>query len=408
MLLAHAFHDSSALGVPPWALAIVAAGILTVAVAFPRRAEEPRLLLPPGREVGEAGREVLEVEGWRPRRRRAGLVVGAVLAIVLAGLLVVGLVGPTPPRPNLAALVLGVAALPLLVVACVAGGDVVLALRPPRPAPAEVLPAAPAWAAPALAVPLVLLRTAGRLGGREVAALVGVYLLATTAGRLRCGPGWWRDGDAVAVLSRALSRLSPVERREDAWRRRPWPAGLGTPLEASERAVIGVVLAGALARAATWLPVVVRAGSGQPTWAVWLLDVGLIAYALAVLALVDRAVRTTRGVAVGVALVPVVAALLLANDAAGAIYTALVAVPLLSDPLGTGADLFGTADRRVGLGVLTSPLTWLAQLVLVLVGAIIGATAQRDLDRSDGVSSPVGPLVVALVAGGAIALLLAG
>lgn len=371
-------------------------------MALPRRAAEPQLLLPTP-DTGEPD----EPDPWRPRRRPPGLIAGVVLAAVLVGLLVVGLFGPAPPRPNLASLLFGVGIHPVLVLGAVLGGDLGTALRAPRSEPADALRPVPVWAAPALAAPLVLLRTAGRLGGREVALLVIAYLLVTVAGRLRCGRAWWRDGDAVAVLVRVLARLSPVERREDAWRRRPWPGGLAVALGPAERAVLVVVLAGAIARAATWLPVVVRATSGRSAWVIWAVDLGLLLYVLAVLVLADRAIRTITGVTVGVALVPLTAALLLANDAAGALYTADLSVTLLSDPLGTGADLFGTADRRISLAVLASPLTWLAQLVLVLFGAVLGATTQRDLDRRHGVTSAAGPLAVVGVAAAALVLLLA-
>ncbi|MCB9594395.1 MAG: 4Fe-4S binding protein [Sandaracinaceae bacterium] len=46
-------------------------------------------------------------------------------------------------------------------------------------------------------------------------------------------------------------------------------------------------------------------------------------------------------------------------------------VPLLSDPLGQGADLFGTASTRVG-ALLSDEGLWAAQVGLVLVGHVIG------------------------------------
>jgi hypothetical protein len=418
-------------------LALLAVLVLTATVLAARRTERARLLLPaptpsperaaeapadggptPGEAaqpgaLAEGGGSTVAVEeerttgGWRPRGRRLGLVLGVLLAVTFLFLLTVGWFGPRPPRPNLAALVLGIGLGPLLVVGAIAGGDLARALRPPRPAPAPTLPAAPTWAAPALAVPLVLLRSAGRASGREVATLALLYLVATAVGRLRCGPGWWRDGDAVAVLVRSVARLGPVERREDAWRRRPWFGGLTTPLDPAERAVLTVVLAGALARAATWLPVVVDAAEGLPTWAVWLFDLFLVGYALLILVLVDRVLRR-RGVTLDASLVPLTAALVLANDLVGLIYTADLGLTLLSDPFGVGADLLGTAERGVSTAVLTSPLAWLTQLLLALVGAVVAILVQRDRDRRAEVTSVAAPVAVAALGGAAVVLLIAG
>ncbi len=127
-----------------------------------------------------------------------------------------------------------------------------------------------------------------------------------------------------------------------------------------------------------------------------------------VLVLVEHTVRLRTGRTVAASAVPVLAALVLANDGAAALFSLDFSVTLLSDPLATGADLFGTSSRRVSTGLLSSPAVWAYQLVVVLLGGVVGASVQRDLDRAEGATSRVAPTAVAAVAGVVVALLLAG
>ena len=56
-------------------------------------------------------------------------------------------------------------------------------------------------------------------------------------------------------------------------------------------------------------------------------------------------------------------------------------VPLLSDPLGTGADLLGTAGARVG-SLVSEEWLWAMQVALILIGHVIGiAVAHRTGHR---------------------------
>src|SRR5215211_2450952 len=55
-----------------------------------------------------------------------------------------------------------------------------------------------------------------------------------------------------------------------------------------------------------------------------------------------------------------------------------VAIPLVSDPLGRGWDLFGTTDFRVNLRALTPRQIWYVQVVGLIVGHVCGLAVAHD------------------------------
>ncbi len=55
-------------------------------------------------------------------------------------------------------------------------------------------------------------------------------------------------------------------------------------------------------------------------------------------------------------------------------------LPLLSDPLGRGWDLFGTVGLKVG-HLLSEPTLWAVQLVLILVGHLLGVVVAHRISR---------------------------
>lgn len=417
-LLAHALHDSAALGVSPWTLAVAIAGILTVAIVLPQRAEEPRVALPepsPDRPVDARGVDAAapadaatEADGVAASVAIAGAdevdepvvrvrAPGVVVALVALALGVVGLFGADDP--NLASLTVANVVLPLAVLVGLLGGGPRRGAVAARPGVHPLT-----WV---LLVPVVLTHPAGSAGGTVAGLVLLGYAAVSLVGRARTGPGWWADGDPLGVLVALVRRLSPLA-RDAGGTRRPWLAALWDPLTATERAVLLVVLAGAVGRAARFLPVWLDLMAGQPIEVRAVAALALTVYVGLLLVLVHRAVRRRTGADVAVATVPIVAAVLLANDATPALFTLNFAGTLLSDPLGTGLDLFGTADRTIGTGLLLSPLVWLWQLVVVLAAGGLATTAQRDLDRAAGRTGPGPAIAAAAVAATVVGLLLLG
>lgn len=414
-LLAHALHDSAALGVHPATIAVAAAGILTVAVVAPGRAEEARVALPEpvrvpvavggGPDGGAPAPSAPDDEadqaagGSGVAVHRPGMVarvLAGVVVALLAGSVVVGLTGPR--SPNLAGLLVANVVLPTTVlVGLLSGGPRPGPVAPSRPWPLTLL----------LLVAVALSHASGGNGGTIAGAVLGAYLVLTAVGRVRHGPGWWRHGDPLGVLSASVGRLAPLARDEQG-RRRPWLEAAWDATTPTERLVVGVVLAAALARAARFVPAWQQTLALQPPQVRTVAAVALIAYVLALLALLDRGLRRRDGQGLTVAIVPVTAALVLANDLAPALFSVWFSGTLLSDPLGVGADLFGTADRTVSTALLASPLVWLWQLVAVLLGGALGSVVQRDLDRAAGRAGTGRTWLVAAVAASAVVVLLAG
>jgi hypothetical protein len=69
------------------------------------------------------------------------------------------------------------------------------------------------------------------------------------------------------------------------------------------------------------------------------------------------------------------------------------AIPLLSDPLGRGWDLFGTADVVPDLTVVSPNTTWYIQVVALVTGHVAGLAIAHDravslfTDRGDALRS---------------------
>ncbi len=69
------------------------------------------------------------------------------------------------------------------------------------------------------------------------------------------------------------------------------------------------------------------------------------------------------------------------------------AIPLLSDPLGRGWDLFGTADFAPSLAVISPNTTWYVQVGALVAGHVAGLAVAHDRavtifpDRRDALRS---------------------
>lgn len=77
-------------------------------------------------------------------------------------------------------------------------------------------------------------------------------------------------------------------------------------------------------------------------------------------------------------------------------------IPLISDPLGRGWDLFGTASYRVDIGLVAPGMVWYSALTLIVVGHAIavflahGAALRVFVSREAAMASQI-PMVVLMV-----------
>lgn len=236
----------------------------------------------------------------------------------------------------------------------------------------------------------------------EVATAALVYTLLTLAAMTVFGARTWIErGEAFSVFYRMISTLSPVEVREGRLGVRPpvigsreWVAGPGSV------ALICVVIGGTIYDGAleSVLSSPLRFLSDR------LLELGigfslslriggtllLVACMLAVAAVFWLGVRGMRSVggAPGLgrlgalfahSLIPIAIAYLIAHYFSLFFFVEQAQFSyLLSDPLGRGWDLFGTAGGSIDYGSLSATVVWYVQVGALVVGHVLGLVLAHD------------------------------
>lgn len=402
-LLAHPVLEAEALPVSPLVLATAAVCLIAVVARVgPAGVGDPVS----GRVEPDRVAEPLPTTRWPSR---------ALAVALLAVAIVAGRIGRDSTVENLApALVMGLA-WPLLVAASLALGRVwawldpwdtlarllaplrggpttreTAALAPSEPIPVwGALPAALAWV-------WLLGVSASPFSPRTVGTALTVYTVVTVAGTLLVGRrAWLRRAEVFGLLFDWLARL----RRG---RLRTWepPAGV----EAVLGALAGGLLFSSLRGSVAWLEL---AASPRPE--VWraLALLACVALAVGLLALAARAATRfgARGSAAAGA-VPVVGAVALATAlTADRLKISAQLLPgLVSDPLGRGWDLFGTAHVTPVWEPTELPALIAIQVGVLLAGGVVGALVARRRTASWRHAGPAVAGVCALVAGGVLAV----
>ena len=362
-VLGHPLLETAGLPLPPLVLAALAVLVVLGAALLPRSTPRAAPDLSPAR-LGAAA--------------VAGRVVG-LLVLVIA--VVVGRTGRNEVAANLApALVVG-AGWPLLVAASALLGRVWDRLDPWDTLARTTAPLAGHreedggghvwWAVPAAAA-LVWYLAAYRqaLLPRTLATALILYTVVTLAGCLAFGRQRWLHGAEIIGLLLRWIGLIP-RRRLLAWTP---PSGAAV--------VLGLVAGGLLfapLRASTLLnPLIFGLPQVPAEW------VGV-----AITAALGAAVgwgghrasrRAGAPAAAAVALVPLVAAVALTSSLVrGQLILALQLLPgLLSDPLGRGWDLFGTADLRLAQRPVSATAVEGVQAGLLMLGGAVAGTLGRQ------------------------------
>ena len=444
VLLAHT-GGAAALDLPPWLLGYGAAAIVLVVTAGLRgrlvvaaaRDDDPGAATPPG----DDDRAPVE----RPPRAAPLAIVGRVAGLGGLGLvLTAALAGPAASAANLAPSAVLVVWWVGLPTACAVAGDVMAWLDPFGTLAAAVRRAlgrgTPTRRSP---VGLLAATAAGSLaaftwwalayhGAREPAALgwflAGYTALAVAAGTV-WGPTWPRAGEGFGALSSGLAAARRTTPEASAGPARPptavllavvavWAGGLAFDLFSGTRA--WVELAGS---ASGW------ARTGRATAC---LAVAVAVAALAVLATVraagppdreaddggegdsDGAARRDRrpapvARALALAWLAAVAGAVVAHGITLLLVDGQVTLALVSDPLGRGWDLFGTADRAVDYSPLSPGVVGTAQVVVATAGGVWGAVAaSRTLRLARRHGLPARRAVRALWVAGLAAAVVAG
>ncbi|MEX2253768.1 MAG: hypothetical protein WD649_06405 [Thermoleophilaceae bacterium] len=374
---------------------------------------------------------LLERDSWRPVARGLGRVLtsrpveiacGAIGVFLLGVVVFAGLEGTATPTGNFAPTFVYVVFYVGLVAVSALIGDVFRAFNPWRAAARGVAWIATKAAGEAFEAPRAYPEWLGRwpaaaglvaFGWMELAAANGdvpqsiaiatiIYSGLTWAAMAIYGvEPWATRGEAFSVYFNLFSRISPFERRDREIGVRIPLSGLAKleqlPGTVAVLAVmIGTVSFDGLAEAPLWADITPHLtdffgslGFSPERSVEGSFGLGLIVmivlvycfYRLAALGMRWLAGSADAGRLERVfvhSLVPIALAYVAAHYLTLLLYQGQSIFFLISDPLGDGADLFGTAGRSIDYGVIGANATWYWQVGFVLVGHVAALALAHD------------------------------
>lgn len=210
--------------------------------------------------------------------------------------------------------------------------------------------------------------------GRTLFIVIVAYTAFTLAMMAQFGRDTWRaNGETFSVWFRLFNRLAPfgLADEEGHLRRRPFASGL---LEGGwTRADVvliafatGSILFDGLSQTTPWYEVF-----GAPAPPVLTLQLAAFLGLIAAAALGVSALVGVASTAAG--LLPIALGYLIAHYFTYLVIGGQRIIIAISDPLQTGADIFGTAFYQPNGAFLSPGLVWTIQLVAVVGGHMIGA-----------------------------------
>jgi hypothetical protein len=251
---------------------------------------------------------------------------------------------------------------------------------------------------------------------RALAFAIALYSYVALFGMAAFGRETWEaSGEGFAVMYRYLSRIAPLH-VEDGRIRLRWPL---TGLVGAERVpgsvafvavMLGSVLFDGYSRTTTWQDLAARVEGpyviDDPTFGellVTLLNLGGLLVGVLLVALAYEAACAAARWTVNAprsltgdflySLVPIAFVYMLAHYFTLFVLQGQFAIPLLSDPLGRGWDLFGTAHVTPDLMVIAPNTTWYVQVGALVTGHVAGLAVAHDRaitifpDRRDALRS---------------------
>jgi len=236
---------------------------------------------------------------------------------------------------------------------------------------------------------------------RALAFAIALYTYVTLFGMAAFGRDTWvKRGEAFAVLFGFFARIAPLHVVDGRIRvRSPF-----TGLNGAERVpgtvafvavMLGSVLFDGYSRTTTWQDLAARVERpyiiDHPSLGELLVTLlslgGLLAGVLLVAlayetacALARWTVNAPRSVTGDFvqSLVPIAFVYVVAHYFSNFVNTAQFAIPLLSDPLGRGWDLLGTADVAPNLAVFAPNTVWYVQVAALITGHVAGLALAHD------------------------------
>ncbi len=236
---------------------------------------------------------------------------------------------------------------------------------------------------------------------RALAFAIALYSYVALFGMAAFGRDTWEaSGEGFAVMYRYLSRIAPLHVADGRIRLR-WPlTGLVGPERvpgsvAFVAVMLGSVLFDGYSRTTTWQDVIARIEGpyivDNPTFGellVTLLNLGGLLTGVLLVALAYEAACAAARWTVNaprsltgdflVSLVPIAFVYMVAHYFTLFVLQGQFAVPLLSDPLGRGWNLFGTAHVTPDLTVISPNTTWYVQVGALVAGHVAGLAVAHD------------------------------
>jgi hypothetical protein len=226
---------------------------------------------------------------------------------------------------------------------------------------------------------------------RNVAFAMEVYTLAILAGAATWGREWLQRGEGFAVYFGLLGHMAPFFRGDDGKVRVRTPlSGLAqlAPVPGTGAVVfvaLGSTSFDGLSRTRFWTDLV--AGQDETNLMVsgtlglaWMITAAAVLY-VASMRLAGRLTGRSSDALVTwflPSLVPIAFAYAMAHYFALLVFESQTAVVLASDPLGQGADYFGTAGWTINVTFITQRQIAWVQAGSIVVGHIAGVVAAHD------------------------------
>jgi len=236
-----------------------------------------------------------------------------------------------------------------------------------------------------------------------IAALSLSYFLAMLTGMMLFGVEQWdAQADGFRVYLNMVARLAPVCRGADGVLslRRPLSGITQLPIRAGTITVICTVIGtttfDGLSNGAVWRKsepslqgVFVDLGLGPTAAAELTYSVGLLLCILSILAIYRLGIRGVASVSARYdtktlsrrfahTLVPIAFAYVLAHYFSLLLWQGQAVVYLLSDPLGDGSNILGTASYQIDYHVISYAGIWYIQVAALLAGHVAGLMLAHD------------------------------
>lgn len=218
----------------------------------------------------------------------------------------------------------------------------------------------------------------------------GIYFAVQLIGGLVFGSVWFSRADPFEVYSTFIGRLAPLGRRSDGRLvvRNPLDGLDGLPALPGVVAVVTILLGSTAYDSFSESPFWVRIVQSSPLDATLLGTIGLLATIGVVAALYTAAVLIAGAASsIGPAdlprafahsLVPIAVGYLIAHYFSLLVFEGQRTLILASDPLDSGANLFGTSELSVNYALVNATVIATIQVVAVVTGHVLGVVAAHD------------------------------